>query len=101
MQTTALQLTPDQQVVDRATRWCELNGTTISAVVTHFLARLPLGEEVKLADLPPITRRLYGCAAGGLDREDYRAHLLRKYGGAGNAPASEAGDSDGRAGQDA
>jgi len=80
MAKTTLNLTVDSTVVERARRYGERHDTSISRLVGDFLGRLPLEEDEELADLPPITRRLFGIAAGGPDEEDYHRYLLEKYG---------------------
>jgi len=81
MAETILSLSLDEQLAERASRYCELRGISISRLVSDFLARLPLGEDDDLRDLSPTTRRLYGIARGGPDEEDYHRYLLDKYGG--------------------
>ncbi len=80
MPKTTLNLSVDESSVERARRYVERHDTSISKVVNDILAKLPLDEEVDVAGLPPITRRLYGIAAGGPDEEDYHRYLLGKYG---------------------
>jgi hypothetical protein len=75
-----LNLTIDEAAVERARRFGERHHTSISRLVGDFLASLPVDGDDRLADLPPITRRLYGCAAGGPDEVDYHRHLEDKYG---------------------
>ena len=38
-----------------------------------------MAEEFDPANLPPITRCLYGIAVGGPDEDDYHQYLLEKY----------------------
>ena len=80
MPKSTLNLTVDSTIVERARKYGERHDTSISRLVGDFLARLPLEEEEDLSNLPPITRRLFGVAAGGPDEEDYHRHLLEKYG---------------------
>jgi hypothetical protein len=73
-------LTIDHETVERAKRFGERHRTSISKLVGDFLSRLPEDDDELLANLPPITKRLYGCAAGGADEDDYHEYLLDKYG---------------------
>ena len=75
-----LNITVDADVVERARRYTRRHNTSISGIVGEFLAHLPEGEGDEPAELSPTVRRLLGIAAGGPDREDYRRHLLEKYG---------------------
>ncbi|MGH9895917.1 MAG: DUF6364 family protein [bacterium] len=76
---TNLSLEPD--AIERGQRYGRLHGKNLSQLVNNFLRALPL-EPVRQRDLSPLVRRLRGVAAGGqTDREDYREHLIRKYGG--------------------
>ena len=75
-----LNITVDAAVVERARRYSRRHNTSISGLVGEFLAHLPEGDIAGTKDLSPTVRRLLGIAAGGPDREDYRRHLLEKYG---------------------
>jgi hypothetical protein len=74
-----LNITVDPAVIERARRYTERHNTSISRLVTEFLARLP-AEEALEETLTPTVRRLLGVAKGAGDREDYRRHLVEKYG---------------------
>jgi hypothetical protein len=65
--------------VERARRYAEQHDTSISELVSTIFSKLPLAEEFDPAELAPITRSLYGIAAGGPDEEDYHRYLLEKY----------------------
>jgi hypothetical protein len=75
-----LNITVDAEVVDRARRYTRRHKTSISRIVSEFLAHLPDDGSDNAEDLTPTVGRLLGIAAGGPDREDYRRHLLEKYG---------------------
>ncbi len=75
-----LNITVDAAVVERARRYSRRHNTSISGLVGEFLSHLPDADVSGAADLSPTVRRLLGVAAGGPDREDYRRHLLEKYG---------------------
>jgi hypothetical protein len=80
MAKTTLNLSIDEAAAERARRYSELHDTSISRLVSDFLAGLPLSEELDESGLPPITRRLHGIAKGGPDEEDYHEYLFEKYG---------------------
>ena len=75
-----LNITVDAAVIERARRYTRRHNTSISGLVSEFLAHLPDGATSGGGDLSPTVKRLLGIAAGGPDREDYRRHLLEKYG---------------------
>jgi hypothetical protein len=75
-----LNITVDAAVVERARRYTRRHNTSISGLVSEFLAQLPDGRGTEDEDLSPTVRRLLGMAVGGPDREDYRRHLVEKYG---------------------
>jgi len=70
----------DRDAVERGKHYAEAHDTSLSQLVSAFLAALPTGEPLDERALPPVARRLFRAAAGGPDREDYRRHLLEKYG---------------------
>lgn len=82
-------LTLDPEAVARGEAYGRRHGTNVSQIVNALLKALPpvqrigSNEVMMLAELSPLTRRLYGIAAGStMGRNDYRAHLLKKYGSA-------------------
>ncbi len=75
MAKTKLTLSVDKAVIARAKRFSRRNDTTVSQLVTRFLASL--GEE---GDEPaPITSRLVGVLAPDGSVDEYRAYLEEKY----------------------
>jgi hypothetical protein len=74
-----LNITLDHETVERARRYTKRHKTSISRIVGEFLSQLPDDTE-KDSKLTPIVTRLRGIAEGGPDREEYRRHLLEKYG---------------------
>jgi hypothetical protein len=72
----------DEDAVVRGESYSRRHQTTLSRLVSDFLARLPHGE--RELELTPAVRRLLGVAANratSVGREDYREHLNKKYGG--------------------
>lgn len=80
MPKTRLTLSLDATAIERAKRYSEVHGTTVSQLVGTFFLQLPLDSDDRRADLTPMVRRLLGIARGGSGREEYRRHLLEKYG---------------------
>ncbi len=70
-------LSLDSKAVERGERYSELHSTTLSQLVSDFLAQLPLDTD---QELTPIVRRLLGVAAGGPDEHSYHEYLIKKYG---------------------
>jgi hypothetical protein len=75
MAKTKLTLSVDKAVIARAKRFSRRNDTTVSELVTRFLASL--GEEGREAT--PITSRLVGVLAPEGSVDEYRAYLEEKY----------------------
>ena len=75
-----LNITVDPSVIERARRYTQRHNTSISRLVTAFLAQLPVEDDSE-QPLTPTVRRLLGVAKGAGDREAYRRHLVDKYGG--------------------
>ena len=74
-----LNITVDPAVIERARRYTKRHNTSISRLVTEFLSQLP-AEDALEETLTPTVRRLLGVAKGAGDRNDYRRHLVDKYG---------------------
>ncbi|HVS65420.1 MAG TPA: DUF6364 family protein [Thermoanaerobaculia bacterium] len=71
-----LTLSVDGEVVERAKRFAEQRGTSVSALVERYLDLLT--RQPAPSPAPPILARLRGVLAG-VDVEDHRRHLERKY----------------------
>ncbi len=73
-----LLLEPD--AIARGERYGARYGKNLSHLVSDFLQALPIDE--RAVAHAPIVRRLHGVAGGGkTDKQGYREHLRRKYGG--------------------
>ena len=70
----------DRDAMERARRYSQKHDTSVSRLVSDYLAGLPTEEAEVAAELTPTVRRLVGVAAGGGDRKAYREYLYRKYG---------------------
>jgi len=72
-------LSLDDEAMRRGERYSQRHGTSVSRLVSDFLRALPLDSAE--SPLAPQVQRLLGVAVGaGLDRADYRKHLIRKHG---------------------
>lgn len=69
-----LTLSVDEAVIERAKRFSRRNRTSVSALVTGFLASLEDRE-----GSTPIVSRLRGVLPSTATRDDYRAHLEAKH----------------------
>ena len=78
---TKLTIRVDDRLIGRAKAHARRTGKSVSQLVADYFAVLDTPIEDELENLPPITRQLYGSLAGAdVDEEDYRRHLLEKYG---------------------
>jgi len=75
MAKTKLTLSVDEAVIERAKRFSRRNDTTVSELVTHFLASL----EAEGGEGAPITGRLVGALSPDGSRQEYREYLDEKY----------------------
>ncbi len=76
MAKTKLTLSVDKALIVRAKRFSRRNDTTVSELVSRFLASLD-NEQGKTA---PITSRLHGVLPADVKREEHRRHLEVKHG---------------------
>jgi hypothetical protein len=74
-----LNLTVEQDALERARRYGDRHGVSLSRLVSDYFRTLP-DPTASTPDLTPAVRRLLGTGAGAGDREDYRRHLEEKYG---------------------
>ncbi len=76
-------LSLEPSAIARGERYARLHGTSLSSLVSDYLAALPLGSPGAIQS--PAVRRLYGSAAAKRGRREpgraeYRDHLARKHG---------------------
>jgi len=83
---TKLTLRMDETLIEEAKKEARRRGTSVSRLVADYFERLERlrghrGHRGQIEDdLPPITRRLHGIAAGSdLTEEDYYRHLEEKH----------------------
>ncbi len=77
MQKTKLTVRVPQNLLDNFRQYAQEKNTTMTSLVETYLRRIPPLEI--LADAP-ITRRLSGTLSQEVGIEDYKKHLVEKYG---------------------
>ncbi len=75
MPKTKLTLSVDSAVIERARLFTQRNGTSISKLVSAFLASLEDEEGVSA----PVVSRLRGVLPSSVSREQYRTHVEAKH----------------------
>ena len=76
MAKTKLTLSVDKALIVRAKRFSRRNDTTVSELVSRFLASLDDDRD----RAAPITSRLRGVLPADVEREEHRRHLEVKHG---------------------
>ena len=76
MAKTKLTLSVDKALIVRAKQFSQRNDTTISELVSRFLASLDDDRD----RAAPITSRLRGVLPPGVKREEHQRHLEVKHG---------------------
>jgi len=75
MPKTKLTLSVDEAVIRKAKRFSALHSTTVSQLVTEFLASLEDSE----GRSTPVVARLRGVLGRDATRDEYREHVRRKH----------------------
>jgi len=76
-----LTLRLEERLIRQAKAFSRRTGKSVSQLVADYFAVLEIPVEDDVEKLPPITRELHGLLAGAnVDEEDYRRHLIEKYG---------------------
>lgn len=76
MSTNKLTLSIDADTVKKAKRYVAAHGTSLSRLLTQYLASLP---DDSRQPFPPRVSRLAGVLPSQTDIEEYNAHLRGKY----------------------
>lgn len=76
MSTNKLTLSIDADTVKKAKRYVAAHGTSLSRLLTQYLASLP--DDTR-QPFPPRVGRLAGVLPPQADIEEYKAHLRGKY----------------------
>lgn len=75
---TKLTLRMDEELIEQAKQTAKARGKSVSRLVADYFELL--GNPSQEEPLPPLTRSLFGIAAGSkLTEEDYRRHLEEKH----------------------
>lgn len=74
---TKLTLRLDDSLIAAAKNHAHSSGKSLSQIVADYFARL--SQHPITGKQPPITTSLRGILARGVDEEDYKEHLARKY----------------------
>jgi hypothetical protein len=74
---TKLTLSIDPELIEKARRYSRNRGTSISQIVSRFLAALP--DEGQEEEYTPTVRRLLGILPPEADLAEYHRHLEEKY----------------------
>ena len=78
--TKELILELDEKLVDKAKKISELQGVTISKLVSDYFQLLDILSIQKGAGLTPIVKSLKGSLKGAnIDESDYKQYLEEKY----------------------
>jgi len=72
-----LTLSVDEQVIERARRYSRRHNTSISQLVSNYLALLDANEGAEAYS--PTVRRLLGILPSDTNVEEYHRHLEEKY----------------------
>jgi hypothetical protein len=82
----SMNLSLDEEAIERARVYTELHKTNVSSLVNTFLSHLPAvgAEDLHSERLPPTVSRLLGATADDAEEDPiagYHEYLMRKYGG--------------------
>lgn len=73
-----LTLSVDEQIIERAHRYSQRHNTSISQLVSNYLAHLAEAEPHQ--PFSPTVRRLTGILPPDVSLDEHREHLENKYG---------------------
>jgi len=70
----------DDRLIDRAKRYSDRSGKSISQLVSDYFALIEAEETISGTELTPRVRAMIGSLKGAsITEEDYRQHLEDKY----------------------
>lgn len=72
-----LTLSVDEKIIQGAHRYSERHGTSISRLVSDYLARL--AESEPQGHYPAVVRRLIGILPGDVSVDEHQRHLEQKH----------------------
>jgi len=77
---TKLTLRLDERLIDRAKRYSDRSGKSVSQLVSDYFALIEADEPIPGTELSPRVRAMIGSLKGAATTEDdYRRHLEEKY----------------------
>ncbi|MDP3631261.1 MAG: DUF6364 family protein [Actinomycetota bacterium] len=77
---TKLTLRLDDRLIDRAKRYSNRSGKSVSQLVSDYFALIETDELIPGTELTPRVRAMIGSLKGATTTEDdYRRHLEEKY----------------------
>ena len=77
---TKLTLRLDEELIVKAKAYAERSGKSVSGLVSDYFSMLT-GDQPPVFEITPRVHALLGVLEGAdVDEEDYKRHLLRKYG---------------------
>lgn len=75
---TKLTVRVPKQALTNAKLYAKTNQTTLTQLISTFLEQLPSVSDI--LDDAPVVRRLTGLLSPEISIEDYKEHLVEKYG---------------------
>jgi hypothetical protein len=77
---TKLTLRLDEELINRAKRYSERSGKSVSQLVADYFALIETDEPIPGTELTPRVRSMIGSLKGAsTTEEDYRRHLEEKH----------------------
>lgn len=77
---TKLTLRMDDKLIDRAKRYSDRSGKSVSRMVADYFALIEADEDIPGTEITPRVRALLGSLKGAsVTEDDYRRHLEDKY----------------------
>jgi hypothetical protein len=77
---TKLTLRLDDRLIDRAKRYSDRSGKSVSQLVSDYFALIEADEPIPGTELTPRVRAMIGSLKGAVTTEDdHRRHLEEKY----------------------
>jgi hypothetical protein len=77
---TKLTLRLDEDLIRRAKAYADRSGRSVSGLVADYFAVLTSDSPPEPFITPRVRRLLGALEGGGVDEEDYKRHLIEKYG---------------------
>ena len=78
MQETKLTIRLPRKLLENAKRYARQKNTTLTNLISEYLIQIP--TPIKELENAPIVRRLSGTLSQEVSVDDYKLHLMEKYG---------------------